>query len=242
MIPIVFLYLLRYVLTSEIEWTPNDILEKVAAEPSIYDPKNLDCYLIEPDAIYLNISEVNELHDMMGLIKDKYNYSTILTIIKQRSMEFTAEQFVKNLTRQMSSNFLFDISNTMSIFFSLGDHNYSVVMGDNVLKNFSSSDFTNYTNLIKNDLRQNNFGEAFIKLLGFIKDKNFNEDIDDDDDDDNGGSNGDADPIIVVIAVVVIVVVIIVGLLVKKKSGKNGDDNNTGDKEMQLNVGANGTW
>jgi hypothetical protein len=98
MIPIVFLYLLRYVLTSEIEWTPNDILEKVAAEPSIYDPKNLDCYLIEPDAIYLNISEVNELHDMMGLIKDKYNYSTILTIIKQRSMEFTAEQFVKNLT------------------------------------------------------------------------------------------------------------------------------------------------
>ena len=62
------------------------------------------------------------------------------------------------------------------------------------------------------------------------------------DDDDNGGSNGDADPIIVVIAVVVIAAVIIVGLLVKKKSGKNGDDNNTGDKEMQLNVGANGTW
>ena len=117
MIPIVFLYLLRYVLTTEIEYTPNDILEMVAAEPSKYDPRSLDCYLIEPDSMYLTHSDVEELHDMMSLIKDKYNYSTILTIINQRNMEFTAEQFVKNLTSQMSSNFLFDISNTMSIFF-----------------------------------------------------------------------------------------------------------------------------
>ena len=60
MIPIVFLYLLRYVLTSGVKWTPSDIVELVMSNSSAYDPRSLDCYIIEPDNLYLNTSEIDD--------------------------------------------------------------------------------------------------------------------------------------------------------------------------------------
>lgn len=233
MISIFFLCLLRYVLTEGIIWQPNDILELVVDNPRKYDPRLLNCYLIETKELYLNDTLMNGIYDMMELIKQKFNFTTIITIVDQRNNTFKADQFAIEVKNLLASNFSFPESNTISILFSMDTNETAIMGGSNVAQNFTSYDFNNYTNLIIPDLKEGNYGEAFLNLLGFIKDKEYKEIVIEIDD--------DTALVIIIIVVVVLVVAATGGLIFKKKSNTNIDES-SGDKEMKLTVGATGKW
>ena len=212
---VIFVILISYILTSSIT-TPEEIIDWLKENRTLYDKENISCYIITNSTDYINLNQYDLLYNLMKEAKNNTNFDYVLVVVDHIDMSVNepAKKFAEDLQASMGRENFIEHQKSIVMVFAMVDRKFSIEAGYDASQKFSGDRLAKYLDLIKANLQNKNYYTAFSKLLGYFRD-NYNPPLTPSS--DNTGSSTNV--LSIVACVVFIVLIIIIRLVCKYYCG-----------------------
>ena len=212
---VIFVILISYILTSSIT-TPEEIIDWLKENRTLYDKENISCYIITNSTDYINLNQYDLLYNLMKEAKNNTNFDYVLVVVDHIDMSVNepAKKFAEDLQASMGRENFIEHQKSIVMVFAMVDRKFSIEAGYDASQKFSGDRLAKYLDLITANLQNKNYYTAFSKLLGYFRD-NYNPPLTPSS--DNTGSSTNV--LSIVACVVFIVLIIIIRLVCKYYCG-----------------------
>ena len=162
-----FLTLLSYIIASSLI-TPENIIEMLSKNTTLYDKEGINCYIIKDSNKYINLNEYDALYNIMKDAQNNTGFEYVLIILDELSL--SAKKFAENLQQLMVDNNFIVQQKSIMMVFDMYNQQFSIEEGYDALQQFPAERVQEYLDFIVEDLRNKNYYTAFSTLLGYFRD------------------------------------------------------------------------
>ena len=167
-----FLALVSCVITSRIIQT-DDIMQMLKRDKTKYDPEGKRCYIItNSTTTYITQNQQALLYNIQKEAQKNNTFEYVLVVVDSIPDlgSNPAHTFASNLKSSMINGGYITRGNSIIIIFAMIDRQFNIETDTNSRAKFSDDRVVKYLDLIKNDLVNKNYYNAFSTLLGYFRD------------------------------------------------------------------------
>ena len=168
---VIFVILISYILTSSIT-TPEEIIDWVNENKTLYDKENISCYIITNSTDYINLNQYDLLYNIMKEAKKNTNFDYVLAVVDHIDMNVNepVKKFAEDLQELMGRELFIEHQKSIVMVFAMVDRKFSIEAGYDALQIFSGDRLAKYLDSIRTYLQNKDYYTAFSKLLAYFRD------------------------------------------------------------------------